>query len=148
MTDCRHTLILVNAIGSTLEERLIPAGISPVKMAMSGSHVVVSSAAAAYIWQYKNQASRTTQKRAPEFTARTMYGVFFKCVVVTVELSYIGWDRIKRLNCAKLRNSMGWRRPQRAYPPFPSYLPRDSSQLCNPGAAVADVQPCLRNALQ
>lgn len=53
----RHSLILVNSIGSTLEERLLPAGIVPLKMAMSGAHVVVSGAAAAYVWQYKNQAS-------------------------------------------------------------------------------------------
>ncbi|CAM9614606.1 unnamed protein product, partial [Ectocarpus sp. 12 AP-2014] len=53
----RHSLILVNSIGSTLEERVLPAGIAPLKMAMSGAHVVVSGAAAAYVWQYKNQAS-------------------------------------------------------------------------------------------
>ncbi|CAN0039173.1 unnamed protein product, partial [Ectocarpus sp. 13 AM-2016] len=52
----RHSLILVNSIGSTLEERVLPAGIAPLKMAMSGAHVVVSGAAAAYVWQYKNQA--------------------------------------------------------------------------------------------
>ncbi|CAM9261361.1 unnamed protein product, partial [Hapterophycus canaliculatus] len=51
----RHSIILANAIGSSLEERLIPAGISPLKMAMSGAHVVVSGASAAYVWQYKNQ---------------------------------------------------------------------------------------------
>ncbi len=57
-TTGRHSLILLNAIGSPLEERLIPAGISPIKMAMSGAHVVVSGAAAAYVWQYKNQVKR------------------------------------------------------------------------------------------
>lgn len=61
MKKKRHSLILVNAIGSPLEERLIPAGISPLKMAMSGAHVVVSGAAAAYVWQYKNQASEATE---------------------------------------------------------------------------------------
>lgn len=51
----------MNAIGSPLEERLLPAGISPVKMAMSGAHVVVSGAAAAYVWQYKNQVSESNK---------------------------------------------------------------------------------------
>lgn len=40
-----------------MEERLLPRNIHPLYMGMCGAHVVVAGEAAAYVWQYKNQAS-------------------------------------------------------------------------------------------
>lgn len=53
----RHAVTLVNAIGSPVEQRLLPEGIKPLYCAMGGAYVVVAGEAAAYVWQYKNQAS-------------------------------------------------------------------------------------------
>lgn len=50
-------MTLVNAIGSPVEQRLLPEGIKPLYCAMGGAYVVVAGEAAAYVWQYKNQAS-------------------------------------------------------------------------------------------
>ncbi|CAM9229531.1 unnamed protein product [Laminaria digitata] len=55
----RHALILVNSIGSPVEERLLPKNMYPLYMGMCGVHVVVAGEAAAYVWQYKNQASES-----------------------------------------------------------------------------------------
>lgn len=57
----RHALILVNSIGSPVEERLLPQNIHPLYMGMCGAHVVVAGEAAAYVWQYKNQVSASTR---------------------------------------------------------------------------------------
>lgn len=53
----RHTLKLVNAIGSPLEERTLPESMAPRYIAMDGSYVIVAGVAAAYVWHYKIQAS-------------------------------------------------------------------------------------------
>lgn len=56
VTFSRHVLKLLNAIGSPLEERFLPATIDPRFIAMGGAHVIVAGVGAAYVWQYKNQA--------------------------------------------------------------------------------------------
>eukprot|EP00904_Undaria_pinnatifida_P002695 jgi/Undpi1/12426/HiC_scaffold_5.g02098.m1 len=61
----RHALILVNSIGSPVEERLLPHNIFPLYMVMSGAHVVVAGEAAAYVWQYKNQESALSVETDP-----------------------------------------------------------------------------------